>query len=343
MKSKATILAIVLLSSMLISCNENKKGLSNSTGGSCEIMVVTDNTEQWKGQIGDTIRHFFNQYLTGLPMPEVSFDATTTVLNQFNQNSLFRTHHAILIVTINPKAQHDTIEARANLWSFPQKVVKITAKSDTSFARIFTNYYPSMFKLYRDVEKERILKLFSTSPAKSISDKLKRNFGIDMVIPGGFAESTSNQNFIWIRQKIHRKKQDTELGFIIYTRPYKDTIDFSPKRIVYLRDSIVSHYIPGPSEGSYMITSTEVIPPEFKRTSNFSTGFAVETRGLWKVVHDFMGGPFISYTFIDKYTNNIVTAEGYLYSPGTEQRKFALQIEALLNTINVVDKKEVTK
>jgi hypothetical protein len=55
-----------------------------------------------------------------------------------------------------------------------------------------------------------------------------------------------------------------------------------------------------------------------------------------------MGGPFISYTFIDKYTNNIVTAEGYLYSPGTEQRKFALQIEALLNTIKVVDKKEVT-
>jgi hypothetical protein len=91
-----------------------------------------------------------------------------------------------------------------------------------------------------------------------------------------------------------------------------------------------------------MITSTEVIPPDFKRTSNFSTGFAVETRGLWKVVHDFMGGPFISYTFIDKYTNNIVTAEGYLYSPGTEQRKFALQIEALLNTIKVVDKKEVT-
>lgn len=338
MKSKASILALIILSSLLISCSENKKGLSNSTGGSCEIMVVTDNAEQWKSSIGDTMRYFFNQYLPGLPMPEVSFEATTTSIDLFNQNSLFRTHHAVLIVSIDPKAQHDTIEARANLWSFPQKVVKITAKSDTSFARIFTSYYPSMFKLYREVEKERILKLFSTSPAKSVSEKLKKNFGIDMLIPGGFVESVSKPNFVWIRQKIHRKKQDTELGFIVYTRAYRDTADFSPKRIVYLRDSIVSQYIPGPSEGSYMITSTEVIPPEFKRTSNFSTGFAVETRGLWKVVHDFMGGPFISYTFINKNTNTIVTAEGYLYSPGTEQRKFALQIEAILNTIKVVEK-----
>ena len=343
MKQRIYIGFILLTLFFSYSCNDENRGLPNATGGICEIMLVADNAAQLKGEIGDTINHFFNQFLPGMPMPEESFTSSTTTIGFFNNNSMFRTHHAILFININPKAAKNTVEARTDLWAKPQKVVKITATSDTAFYRLFTEYYPSLFRLYRSVEKQRMVKMFSTSPAKQIVDKLKQSYGIEMLVPGGFAESVSNKNFYWIRQKIHRTKQDTELGFLFYFRNYTDTADLSSTRIIHLRDSIVKKYIPGPTEGSYMTTSTEVVLPEFKRTADFSTGLAIETRGLWKVVHDFMGGPFVSYTFIDKYRNRIVTAEGYLYSPGTEQRKFVLQIETILNSIKVIDPQSENK
>ncbi|HNQ59857.1 MAG TPA: DUF4837 family protein [Bacteroidales bacterium] len=339
MKKLLTVIIVFLSLITATSCSKSSSKKS-STGGTLEVLVVTDSHEQWNGKIGDTIRSLFARYIPCLPMPEESFTPLPILSKTLYENDMYKAHHNIFIVSIDPKLTKPSINLERNYWAEPQLIIHFSCPSDTSFFCLFNQYYPSLYELYREVEKDRIQKLFTSNPAKEIITKLQSKYGIDMLIPGGFTVAREEENFIWIRQTIHRRKQDTETGFLVYYRPYTDTAQFNGKNIIRTRDSITRKYIPGAVEGSYMATSVDVIPPQFKRTSKFSTGFAVETRGLWKVVNDFMGGPFISYTFADTKRQRIVTVEGYLYHPNSEQRKYMLQIESLLNTAKVYDEQE---
>ncbi len=56
-------------------------------------------------------------------------------------------------------------------------------------------------------------------------------------------------------------------------------------------------------------------------------------RGVWNVEHDFMGGPFVSYTFVDPGNNQIVTIYGYVYHPNKKKRNLLRQVEAILYSV----------
>ena len=86
-----------------------------------------------------------------------------------------------------------------------------------------------------------------------------------------------------------------------------------------------------------MSTETEFVPPLVSYVPDFPAGYAVEMRGMWKVENDFMGGPFVSYTFADKRTGNLVTMEGYYYEPNQKKRNMVLQLEAILYSLKFVE------
>ena len=124
---------------------------------------------------------------------------------------------------------------------------------------------------------------------------------------------------------------------MIYTYDFTDTIAFNPTRIISYRDSITKEYIPGPSEGSYMAVSKDYILPESKQI-DFNGLFAIETRGLWKVEGDFMGGPFINYTFVDEKRNKVITIDGYVYAPNAPKRNMVMQLESIIWSFKFVEK-----
>ena len=59
---------------------------------------------------------------------------------------------------------------------------------------------------------------------------------------------------------------------------------------------------------------------------------------MWKVVNDFMGGPFISYTFVDPEHERVITLDGYVYNPNGLKRNFVRQLEAIFNTLKFEEK-----
>jgi len=85
-----------------------------------------------------------------------------------------------------------------------------------------------------------------------------------------------------------------------------------------------------------MTTATSVIKPEFETTS-LNGLFAIETRGLWEVEGDFMGGPFLSYTTVDEARNRVVTIEGYVYSPNEKKALLLHQLDAIIHTLKFVE------
>jgi len=65
--------------------------------------------------------------------------------------------------------------------------------------------------------------------------------------------------------------------------------------------------------------------------------FVTEMRGLWETVGDFMGGPFISWSFVDEKRSRIVTAFGYVYAPKVAKRNPIRKVESVLKTIDFPD------
>ncbi len=330
-KTTLWLLIVGISGFSLTSCNEEVR-LDRSTGRTNEILIVTNSKAQWNGGIGFVVRRFFEEPLVGMPQPEPMFKLFNVADKDFTK--IFKTQHNILIIDINDKFTEPLVETREDYWSKPQRVMKITAPDTASFRKVFGEHSTAFLKAFNQLEIRRMNEQFTMARNVYLINRLHEKFGFTMQISGGFVVAAQRNHFMWLRQSVHRVKQDVEMGIIIYEEPYSDTSAFAPEKILFIRDSLTSAFIPGPSEGSYMILSTDFIDPVFTRIDDFVTGFAVETRGLWMVEHDFMGGPFISYTFVDPQLERVITVDGYVYNPGGLKRNFIRQLEAIIHTID---------
>ena len=334
MKKLNLIAMIMILTMSLSSCvNEDKAKESRkarSVGGTSEILMITQNDEQWKGQMGQAVRDFFEQEQYGLPQPEKNFKVAH--LNIDALNDMFKKHRNLIIAKIDKDIKNPLVETQKNWESEPQFVIRITASSTESWVRTFESQKDGLKLIFDENERARFQEFFRPTTDYKIVNKLKERFGVTMNIPEGYFIGIDKDDFMWIR----KETSDMSMAFLIYELPYKDTADLNPNNIIKVRDSIVEKYIPGPIDGSYMTTDKEFLMPVFKTLPEFPAGYAVETRGLWNVVGDFMAGPFVSYSIVNPESDKIVTAEGWIYYPNKEKRDLLRQQESILYSLKFV-------
>ena len=331
-----SLIAVILISIMsLSSClNEDKQKeirKDRSVGGTSEILMITQNDEQWEGVMGQAVRDFFEQEQYGLPQPEKNFKVAH--LNIDALNDMFKKHRNLIIAKIDADIKNPLVETQKNWMSDPQFVIRITAPSKESWVRAFNSQKDGLKLMFDQNERTRFQEFFRPTTDTKIVNQLKKQFGVKMNIPEGYFIGTSQDNFMWIR----KETADMSMAFVVYELPYKDTADFNPDNIIKVRDSIVKKYIPGPIDGSYMTTDKEFLKPIFKTLPEFPAGYAVETRGLWNVVGDFMAGPFVSYSVVNPEHTKIVTAEGWVYYPNKDKRDLLRQQESILYSLQFVE------
>ena len=327
---KITIL--LALACLLASCEESRPGRKDrSIGGTSEILVVTQNKDQWDGRIGDSIRHFFLDYQYGLPQPESRNELAHTITSGFSD--LFKKHKNIIEVEINPSLEKAVASTSEDQWAAPQRYIKISAPDITSWVELFDKQKEVYQQWFDKVERERILHVFRPTKDDNIANAIAKRFGFTLVVPQGFFIAKDESDFMWIR----KEQELSSACIVIYQTPYKDTIQFGTPSLVAMRDMMMQQYIPGPLEGSYMATETEFVPPMVKTVKDYPAGYTVEMRGMWRVVNDYMGGPFVSYTFADSRTGNLVTVEGYYYEPNQKKRNQLLQLESIAYSLQFVE------
>ena len=333
MKKLNLIAMIMILIVSLSSCvNEDKAKESRkarSVGGTSEILMITQNDEQWKGQMGQAVRDFFEQEQYGLPQPEKNFKVAH--LNIDALNDMFKKHRNLIIAKIDKDIKNPLVETQKNWESEPQFVIRITASSPESWVRTFESQKDGLKLIFDENERARFQEFFRPTTDYKIVNKLKERFGVTMNIPEGYFIGIDKDDFMWIR----KETADMSMAFLIYELPYRDTSDLNPDNIIKVRDSIVQRYIPGPIDGSYMTTDKDM-KPIFKTLPEFPAGYAVETRGMWELVGDFMAGPFVSYSIVNPESNKIVTAEGWIYYPNRDKRDLLRQQESILYSLKFV-------
>ena len=301
--------------------------MNRSSGSVNELLIVTNDKAQWEGPVGDTLRAFFSADQLGLSQPEPAFDLINIADENFSD--LFTKFHNIFIVDINPQTAKTTSETTLNFWAEPQRVIKITAPDLLSFYSEFNLKKETFFKLFIDLERVRTLGINKLTMDVQLSEILEKRFGIRFPLTEGFYLAKETTDFIWIRHKMTKAKRDMEISIMVYSMDYQDTIVFDPRHIIQWRNTITLEHIPGPSPLSFMKVAREFKPPVFDTITDFPGGYAVETRGLWEVENDFMGGPFINYTFIDRVNNKVITLDGYVYNPNDDKKNFLRQLEAM--------------
>ena len=322
----------IILSVMMMACEHPTVSRKDrSTGNIAEILVVTQNDDQWSGIIGDSIKHFFLDYQYGLPQPEEQNKLLHINVGAFSE--LFHKHKCILEVEIDPTAEKAVAETAVDLWAAPQRYVKITAPNAYAWVDLFETQKEVYHKWFNKVERDRILNVLRPTNDNKISEAIAKKFGFTLTVPQGFFIAKNEPEFMWIRKELER----SSACLVIYQLPYQDTAQFSRESLIAMRNMMVGKHIPGPSEGSYMATETEFVPPLVTYVSDYPAGYTMEMRGMWRVENDFMGGPFVSYTFADNRTGNLVTVEGYYYEPNQKKRNALLQLEAMAYSLKFVE------
>jgi hypothetical protein len=329
MKKQIIYLSLLVFSVLnFTSCSEETKktkGKNASSGGPNEMLIITQNLEQWDGEIGDSIRATFGQEMPVLSIPESEFNLVN-INEKSLEKKMFKTHHNLFIIEIDKKFPKAYVETKKDLWSAPQMVIKINAPSHEAFLQAFEENKNTNLELFRENERIRIIKSYA-SKFKNINvvRDLRKNYKLDMNIPRGYQIATLEENFAWIR----KETTTNSMSVLIYTTPYADTNAFNANRIKRSRNLLTKIKIPGPTPDSYQKIADEYIPTQCRRIS-FNGLYATEIRGLWDLENDFMGGPFLSYTFVDEAQNKVITIDGFMYAPKQKKAVMLRELEAIL-------------
>lgn len=316
----------MVLAAVFASCIDKnaEKRKDRSVGGTSEVLFVTQNDEQWEGQMGQAVRDFFEQDQLGLPQPEKTFRVAHININALND--MFKKHRNLIIGEIAPELPNPIIETQKDWQSEPQYAMKIKAKDAATWVKVFDSQKDELKTIFDQNERTRFMNFFRPQTDPQIIKVLDETMGLTMTVPEGYYVAVNQDYTMWLR----REEKDKSFGLIIYELPYKSTDDLSEERLIKVRDSITKKYIPGPSDGSYMTTDKGFVKPVFKAIPDFPAGYAIEMRGQWNTIGDFMGGPFVSYTVVNPERNKLVTVEGFIYYPNKAKRDLLRQLETIL-------------
>ena len=324
-----TFFALLFIIVSVISCdsNNNRSNLPRSIGNTSEVLVVLQNDQQWDNMVGQSIKKHLAQEQYGLSQSEPIFDLAHITVNNFSD--MFKKHRNILIINIDKNVSATKVETFEDQWSSPQRIIRIVSPSASSFSEDFGNFTGGIIDDYNEAERSRILSVFRPSSKNDVGKKFRETFNMDITIPQGFYVAKSQPGFMWIRKEV----TDFSQGIIVISEPYVSENQFSSESIIARTNRDLKQYIPGESEGTYMAITQEFVPAIAAQIDNFTSEYTIELRGVWNVEHDFMGGPFVSYTFIDAATNQIITMYGYVYHPNKKKRNLLRQLEAIIYSV----------
>lgn len=313
-----------------ISCkNNNNDSLLPQVKGGANDVVVVMTEKYWKSKPGELLRAKFNVPYPSLPQAEPVLDILHTSHDNFDE--LYKRQRNIVVVQIGPEYKED-LKFQKNLYAKPQAVIFISAPNQEAFESYFVEIQDKAVQIIQHQERKRLMKVNLSGLQKSVCKKILQKHKVKINIPVGYEISMDSSQFIWISNEYKNIHEE----IILYYYPYTDTNAFSKDALVAKRNEIGNKYIGGTTEGSYMIT--EDIYLNYKEIALNGEKYAVEMRGLWKIIKGMsMGGPFVSITQYDEKRQRIVTAEGFIFAPGEDKRNLVNRLEAIIYSMEFPD------
>ncbi len=301
---------------------KNTPYLPQSSGNINNVSIVMKEKE-WESRLGENTRNIVGDIYQGLPIDEPNFKFFNISPKQFNGFS----RHSRNILYFQ-KDTTNKFRIYKNLYSKPQLFFLIQGEDEDILINNLIENKPLIINTIKEGERKEKIRRIKKSPSKS--NVLRKKMRINLVYPSVYKKVKDTFNFIWLEKQILKGT----LNIISYRLPLT-TISNPPKLndVIRIRDSIGKINIPGRLEGTHMITEKDYRPYFYKL--NMGGKIIYETKGMWEVKNDFMGGPFINYILKDKKSNEWVIVEGFAFAPSVSKRDYMFELNSILSTISI--------
>jgi len=323
------IFALIVFTVLLVSCKESDKYvLRGSVGKINKVMVVTKSSD-WNGDIGKAIRNSFGELMVGLPQPETTLSVSQVAPNGFG--TMMKVSRNIMIIGTSDKEE---FYVKHDVYASPQTIVYVYAKDDAAIVALFKKHEKEIIKTYLDSDIKMTQKKFANNKLDDSQFKTLKKLGISLTISDKFNLVDDTGDFLWLRQHLSSGIAKTgSNNILVYSVPYTQDMQVADS-IVAIRNKIGKEHIPGSdAETMYMMTEEAYTP--FTFDAQIDGKKAYETRGKWEVKNDFMAGPFLNYTIIDKKNNRLIVFEGFTYAPSVKKRAFVFELEAMAKSMKI--------
>lgn len=297
--------------------------MTTSSGKVNDLLIVIDN-ELWEGTVGETIRNILAAPVYGLPQEEPLFDMSQMPPHVF---SGFTTKNRTVLKIEKGEANTKFLK---DAYAKPQRLILVSGETIAEIKAELEKNADRIVSTFKNSEISEVHKRIQISPNKN--NNIEAVLGLSIQFPSVYRIAKEDNGFFWI-------KKDTKNGYLnilLYSIPL-DAMSFSDpnlvNHVIKMRDSIGKKHIPGPVDGSFMITEASYTP--FIGNTIIDNKPAIITKSTWEVKNAWMAGPFINYIIEDKVNNRLVVAEGFTYAPESAKRDKMFELEAIIKSINI--------
>ncbi|MEM9675572.1 MAG: DUF4837 family protein [Bacteroidota bacterium] len=320
-------------------------------GAAEEIILVMDSAA-WQGELGDEIRQVFMQTVPGLPQSEPYFDLR--YVDPFKLNDVLRSaKNMIFVTTLDNQSDSGErmrrfftessltrIQSDSSFFSYPisnvfargQKNLYLFGISEDILLNNLQANRKQIRQYFSDAERDRRMQaLYKSGERRALERELLQDHNFYIRIPQDYdlvPTEDSVEQFVWLRQLGQTGEADKSI--IITYKDYTSEELFQPENIMEFRKETLGKNIVADDPPGFMDIQ-EIVPIVYD-TINFDGKFAIEARGLWKMSNITMGGPFVSYAFVDESLNRIYYVEGYVFLPNRNKRMHIRELETILRT-----------
>lgn len=317
----ATILAVTFSS-----CDH--LGTPTSSGRPYEVLVVIDDS-LWQRPAGRALFDVLDTDIPGLPQPERSFRISQTSPQRLNRIlNIFRN---IIKVEIDPKQYTQTkFKYVRDLYASPQVVMTIQSPNEDDFARFVKRHSDVIIDFFIKVEMNRLINELEKKHSVVTANLAREIFQCELWAPSEIKSYKKGKKFFWTSSN----GATSMVNICMYSYPYEGPQTFNKQYVLAKRDSVMKANIPGSLPNMYMATDTlcTSVRPIVVRGQ-----YAMETRGLWQMENDGMGGPFVSHSRVDTVSNTVIVVEGFVYAPEKMKRGLIRRVEGSLYTLCLPD------
>jgi hypothetical protein len=211
-------------------------------------------------------------------------------------------------------------------WARGQLIVYIMGDGQEDLAKNITRAFPRVSHRIREHDNPQLdAQTYMNGSSTELSRLIVKEFGIKLKIPGDFELAVNDDNFLWIR----RDNREVTSSIVIKTFPYKDKLQMQLDGLIDMRERI-GGLIEGTTAGSVMHTNNMDLPV-YTYPKDIAGRYAIESRGIWEMTGDYLGGPFINFAIIDG--DRIIVIDAFVYAPGKDKRDYIQQLELVISSL----------
>jgi len=333
-----------------LNTNYKPKAISKSN----DLVVVADK-QIWEGEVGDTLRYYFESAYPITPTPEPIFKLRFFTPQELEAEPLrkqLRTYFVLanlkdttswttrLIrkdygdVKFGELLRAENLQTGIGMdkWALDQLIIYVYGKSEKELIEaIRKHFHPIASRIHEHDATQIKANAYISGRHLGLTEKLKNDFGIKMDVPRDFKEALyekEGKQLLWLR----KDTQKATINMVFQKLKYNNIDQISLRNAIALTNEF-GEYVKTDKPESRLIVNQEDLPI-LENVKQINGNYTLEIRGIWEMTKDFMGGPFVSYLIPQDGAGNYIFITCFVYAPGVEKKQFLQEMEVVVNSFD---------